>query len=343
MLRHHARGSGFAFLIELAVAALLAACAAPPRASAPGSVAPPAPAASTALATPAPLDVIIASPAQSLNFLVIDVALAHGFFAREGLNVQHVTMRSDTAIAALIAGEIDMTTSTGSLARAIPTGVPAKVLLYMVAAPNHSLYVHPSIRSVRDLVGQPFGIESPVSDVRVIAEAVLRGHGVDPATVSFRAIGSERLAALFSGAIMGTMLAPPEDVIAEREGFVRLARGRDYISMPMAGLGASVRYTQEEREKVRRVFRATLAALAFVRDNPPATIEFIASRFNMDREQAERAYEAMVWTRDGEVSPESVKGVLEFIERTGNLGRSVSPDEIVDYTLLREVRAALER
>lgn len=63
----------------------------------------------------------------------------------------------------------------------------------------------------------------------------------------------------------------------------------------------------------------------------------------MDREQAGRADEAMVWTRDGEVSPESVKGVLEFIERTGNLGRSVSPDEIVDYTLLREVRAALER
>ena len=324
------------------------ACAGPPaasppatRASAPGAA--PDAVAAFAAPSPVPLKAVIASPALSLNFLVVDVALAEGFYAREGLTVEHVTMPSNTAIAGLIAGEVDVTTSTGSLARAIPTGVPARVLMYMVGAPNHALYAHPSVRNMRDLVGKPFGIESPVSDVRVIAESIFRAHGVDPREVNFIAVGPERLSGLLSGSIAGTLLSPPEDILAEREGFVRLANGREHIHMPMAGLGTSVRYTQDERGKLKRIMRATLNALAFVRENRPAVVDFIASRYNMDREQAERAYEAMVWTTDGEVSRDSVKGVLEFIERTDNLNRSVPPEEIVDYALLREVRAEMGR
>jgi NitT/TauT family transport system substrate-binding protein len=350
-------------LLRIALAAAvvclvaLGGCASPaakPAASqgAPASAAAPAgsgtaPSAGTgaSAAAPAgpPLDVVIASPAQSLNFLVVDVAVAEGFYAREGLNVQHIVMGSNTAIAALIAGEVDLTTSTGSLARAIPTGVPAKVLMYMVGAPNHSMYVHPSIRDMRDLIGKPFGIESPVSDVRVIAEAMFRGNGIDPSEIPFRAVGQERMAGLLSGSIAGTLLSPPEDVLAEREGFVRLANGRDYVQMPMAGLGTNLKATQEDREKIRRVFRATLKALDYVRDNRPAIVQFIASRFEMDREQAERAYDTMVWTTNGEVSGENVKGVLEFVERVSNLNRSVPVEEVVDYTLLREVRAEMGR
>jgi ABC-type nitrate/sulfonate/bicarbonate transport system substrate-binding protein len=317
---------------------------APKPAAAQPAAARPAVPAQAAASVPTPvLDVVISSPAQSLNFLVVDVAVAEGFYAREGLNVQHVMMSSNAAIAALMSGEVDMTTSTGSLARAIPTGVPAKVLLYMVGAPNHSMYVHPSIREMRDLVGKPFGIESPVSDVRVIADTMFRAHGIDPADVTFLAVGAERLAALMSGSIMGTLLAPPEDVLAEREGFVRLARGRDHVQMPMAGLGTNIKYTQDEREKLRRVFRGTLKALDYVRDNRPAVVEFIGAKFGMDREQAERAYDSMVWTTNGEVSSENVKGVLEFIERAGNLNRSVPVDEVVDYAFLREVRAEMGR
>jgi len=59
----------------------------------------------------------------------------------------------------------------------------------------------------------------------------------------------------------------------------------------------------------------------------------------MDQEEAERAYDSMVWAADGEVSPESVQLVLNFVERTGDIGRSVSHDEIVYYSLLRQVRA----
>ncbi len=319
--------------------ASLAACSSAPSGSPPSATVSALIAAPAPTVVSAPLDVVIASPARSLNFLVVDLALGQGFFAREGLNVQHVTMRSDTAIAGLVAGQVDLTTSTGSLARAIPTGVPARVLMYMVGAPNHAMYVQPGIKEMKDLVGQPFGIESPVSDVRVIADAMFRGNGIDPSDVSYRAVGNERLPALFAGSIAGTLLAPPEDIAAEREGFVRLARARDYVGMPMAGLGAGLQRTPEDDEKRKRVLRASLQALAFVRDNRPATTQFIAAHHNMDQEEAERAYDSMVWTADGEVSPESVQLVLNFVERTGDIGRSISPDEIVDYSLLREIRA----
>jgi ABC-type nitrate/sulfonate/bicarbonate transport system substrate-binding protein len=291
----------------------------------------------------APLDVVIASPARTLNFLVVDVALSQGYYAAEGLNVQHVVMRSDTALAGLVAGEVDLTTSTGSLARAIPGGLPAKVLMYMVGAPNHSMYAAPGIQDVKDLVGKPFGIESPVSDVRVIADTMFRANGVDPAEVSYIGLGSERLPALFGGSVMGTLLSPPEDLRAEHEGFVRLGRARDVMGMPMAGLGASSQRTADDEAKIKRTLRATLAALGFVRDNRAATARLIAAQYDMSPEEAERAYDTMVWSPDGEVSPESVQLVLNFVERTGEFGRPIVSDEIVDYSLLRQVRGEAAR
>ncbi len=86
-----------------------------------------------------------------------------------------------------------------------------------------------------------------------------------------------------------------------------------------------------------------LKATDYVRDNRAAAVAFIAREYQMDAAQAERAYEAMVWTRDGEVGPDALNASLDFIEQAANLGRDVPPEEVVDYALLREVRAELGR
>jgi ABC-type nitrate/sulfonate/bicarbonate transport system substrate-binding protein len=341
-------------VLALAALLLLAGCGGGQRgapsgstsgaAPAPGAEAAPS-AASTAASpagAPAPAyDVTIGSAAATLNVVAVDVAVEHGFFAQEGVLVQHTIMKSDATIAGLVSGEVHFTGATGSLARAIPMGLPASVVLFMVKAPNSSMYAHRDVRRVEDLAGQPFGVNSLVSDVRVIADHVFRGHGVDPQQVGYVAVGEDRIPALLGAQIKGTMLSPPVDLLAEREGFVRLARASDHIQIPMAGLGASRSALQQDREMVRRTLRAMLRTIAFLQDDREQAVQFIARKFEMTREEAERAYDSMVWSRNGEVSSEGLKVSIDYVQETANVGREIRPDEIVDYSVLREVQREL--
>jgi NitT/TauT family transport system substrate-binding protein len=307
-----------------------------------GSGAAPAPASSAAPAPPAqPYEASIGVAAMTLNVVALDVALEHGFFAEEGVRVTNSVMKSDASIVGLVSGEVDFTAATGSLARAIPMGLPASVVMFMVKAPNSSMYAPRDVRRVEDLAGQPFGVNALASDVRVIADYIFRGHGVDPQRVSYLAVGEDRIPALVSGQIKGTMLSPPIDFLAEREGFVRLARASDHIQIPMAGLGTSTQTLQTQREMVRRMLRAMLRTLAFIEDNPERAIPFIAAKFEMTREEAERAYESMVWARNGEVSPEGLKVSIDQVKEAAKIERDVRPEEIVDYSVLREVQREL--
>src|SRR5690242_1939868 len=115
-------------------------------------------------------DVTIGSAAATLNVVAVDVAVERGFFAEEGVRVRHAVMKSDATIAGLVTGEVQFTGATGSLARAIPMGMPAKVVMFMVKAPNSSMYAQPDVQRVEDLLGPPFGVNALVSDVRVIAD-----------------------------------------------------------------------------------------------------------------------------------------------------------------------------
>src|SRR5215210_6151310 len=225
-------------VLAAGVALTIAGCSAGARATAPAADRPAGAAAGPAREAPAPaFDVTIGSAAATLNVVAVDVAVERGFFAEEGARVQHSIMKSDATIAGLVTGEVQFTGATGSLARAIPMGMPASVVMFMVKAPNSALYAQPDVRRVQDLVGQSFGLNALASDVRVIADHVFRGYGVDPQQVNYVAVGEDRVPALLGGSIKATMLSPPQDLLAEREGFVRLARASDHIQIPMAGLG----------------------------------------------------------------------------------------------------------
>src|SRR5947209_5537423 len=157
-------------MLALAVAV---GCSAPARPTAPAGSPPSAAPAPEREAAPtsgqmgaAPMeafDVTIGSAAATLNVVAVDVAVEQGFFAAEGLRVHHSIMKSDATIAGLVTGEVQFTGATGSLARAIPMGMPAKVVMFMVKAPNSAMYAQPGVQRVEELAGQPFGVNALVS------------------------------------------------------------------------------------------------------------------------------------------------------------------------------------
>lgn len=283
--------------------------------------------------------IVIASPVASLNNVAIDLGIQQGIYTQHGVDVQRVMMPSDTSIAGLLSGEVQYTTATGSLARAIATGVPGRILMYMVDLPSHSLYARPSFQSVKELGAARIGVESAVSDTRVELDAVLVGNGLNPADVEIRTVGGDRIASLVGGVVDAAILAPPEDVHAARAGFVRLASVKDYTSLPNSGLGASSQYVAEHREAVKRVIAATVQGSEFVKSHRDETIQFIADLVQVSRDEAAFLYDEIPWAQDGTARPEGLAASLRWIQQTAQLPDSqmVAPADVVDYSILQEV------
>jgi ABC-type nitrate/sulfonate/bicarbonate transport system substrate-binding protein len=305
-------------------------------------VAPGAPAASVDAVQPPPLvTVVVGSPAVSLNNAPLELGADKGIYARYGLDVQRVVMAAETNIAGLVSGEVQFTTATGSLARASATGVSGKVLIYLVDLASHSLYAKPTIRSVAELRDVPLGVQSSVSDLRMELEAILLAHGYDPNVMDIRNVGQDRAAALMGGAVDAAVVNPPEDLILERAGYVRLANVKDYTKIPNSGIGASSAYIERNRDVVRRMVAATLEAVEFVKANRQETVEYLARLLDVSPDEARFVYDEIPWAKDGRADPEGLAESLRWIQRTANIpdGQLVRVDEVVDYSILSELQA----
>lgn len=78
-------------------------------------------------------------PSKSLSLMPFYLGKDKGFFPREALEIQLVAMGPPTAIAALVAGELDFSTTLGAATSAIMQGHPLKRIFYVQHEPAHAL------------------------------------------------------------------------------------------------------------------------------------------------------------------------------------------------------------
>ena len=69
-----------------------------------------------------------------------------GFFAAERIEPKFVMMAPPTAIAALLAGELDFSSTTGAATSAMMRGLPLKRMFYVQQDPAHVLLSQPEIQ-----------------------------------------------------------------------------------------------------------------------------------------------------------------------------------------------------
>jgi NitT/TauT family transport system substrate-binding protein len=151
------------------------------------------------------------------------VAQDAGIFGGNGLDVDLQYIESNKGVPAMIAGQIPISDIGGSEALAavangadlVSTGtdVPVYPLILQVPA---------SIKTIDDLKGKKIGVSSIGSSSDIATRVALRSANLDPdKDVNIIAVGSgsNRIAAMESGAIQGGMSFPPESLRLEREGF----------------------------------------------------------------------------------------------------------------------------
>lgn len=294
----------------------------------------------------------VALPAKSMTFTNFYVGEKFGFYKAEGLEVSIETVKAPIGVAGVVAGEIDYMAAIHTVMTAAAAGQPLKAVMISMDKAVSFMMAKPSIRSIGDLKGgKTVAVTGGVASTPAqAAQAMARSHGLDPGKdLVFISMPdtADVLAALQSGAVDVGMLSIPFNFRAEALGLRSLGNAVDYLSAPFAGVGTSDAKLKSNPNQVKRMIRATLKAMDFMKDaaTQERVIAYMAEEFKLDRNTAMLSCREIVkaLTKDGTTTDDAVNAEIELIRTEAKIKRQVRPSQIVDYTLLKEVLAEMKR
>jgi len=277
-------------------------------------------------------------PTKSLTSMPLFFGKDKGFFTREGVDVDLVLMSPPTAIAALVAGELDFSTTVGAGISATMRGLPIKRILYIQQYVTFALMAAPETKSVRDLIGKSVGAVALTDATAIAAREILKGNGVDPAAVNFfytQSTESSRTA-LMSKKLAAAMLPPPFAEEAQVRGFSRLAEAKDYSPLSGIGLLASSDALKKDPTKGLSVIRAVLQTMVYMRDpkNHRELVDYVLKIHKIDPSVAAEALATVmaVYSKDGTKPREAVQSEIDIYREALKITKPFTPEELEDMS-----------
>jgi NitT/TauT family transport system substrate-binding protein len=290
--------------------------------------------------------VTIATPSRGLFEFPVVVAMRKGFYKDENLHVDKVQMQPALGVKALISGDVDYLLAWGSALRAAVTGVPIKAVVGFAGRPLHVLIARPEIKSTKDLKDKVIGVDSVAGTVDYLSRVAVRHFGFEPEKdVKIIVTGESptRLVALRAGAIDATPIDVAFAVKAEDEGFKRLVYLGDLIELPLSGIAVTDQKLQTQREQIKRVVRAGVRGLRFMKQNRAETVQMLSDYLRITPSQSARAYDASInsFTDDGMISDKGVLLDIQLTKERVKITKDIPINQLVDWSLVREIKSQI--
>jgi len=288
----------------------------------------------------------IGFPSIAFQELPLFAATKRGFFRTEGINVELVQIAGAPAVAALLSGDVDYITHNSRIIATAVRGGGVKSVFNYVAKPIYYLVTLPEIKQAKELPGRTVGVSSFGGAAYYITKQLLEFYGLNVSKdVAIRALGQDsiRFSAMAGRTIQGTLLPPDFAVRSKEMGFNVLVYAGDIVDMPMGGLGTTDKRLRENRDEVRRVLRALLRSLRFVNDDREGSKALLIDSFKMPTASAAAAYElgVKIFGRDGIPTDKGLKNLLAATREELKLPADISPDTVIDLSILKDVQRDL--
>mgnify|MGYP001563781562 CR=1 FL=1 len=275
-------------------------------------------------------------------------AKERGYYREEGLEVQFILMNAVVASRALIARDVDFASLSGAGLTAILAGAPLRFLFSSLNRPLLWLYARPDIRDVRELKGRKVGVSSIGSNDDFLMRELLKRHGLEAdKDVALVGLGGPLgHAALRGGSVDAAVTVLPHNFRLEQDGFKELVPfiKQDWVDINGSAVTREA-LLQSDPVFVEKFIRGTLKGFLHYRDNRSGTIPIITRYLKIKEDFAGKIYDVTrpVMTADGTVNEDLQKKALEpLLKRLGQ--REPPPlEKIFDYSLVRRIRADLER
>jgi ABC-type nitrate/sulfonate/bicarbonate transport system substrate-binding protein len=281
----------------------------------------------------------IALPSNTIAATHFYVGRSLGIFESHGFDPQILVLEPRAALAALLTGDLDFYTATGTTTRAALRGVPVRVIMVGLNRPDHVLVASKEIANIEQLRGKVLGGYTANATVNTILIELLRKRGLRPDEYKILNVGTARLPALISGNVPAAVLNGLETAKAVKQGFRSLARAADEIELATGGLGASMASIQSKREIFRSVIQAVLESIRISATQKERVLPVLMKQFSLTQEDANLILDIVQkgWALDGRPTPGSQKFEFDLAQRDMGLKEPPKPEQVYDFSLLDEV------
>ena len=287
----------------------------------------------------------IAYPSRGVTVLPLRIAQVQGFFQQERLEAELIQMRAGITVAALTTGDLDYGAALDSIVRAAARGQPLKAVVSFVNKPMHYLVAKPQIATVGELRGRTIALNSFGSAEQLTLYAILKSHGIDAekkeVQIVFLGDSPVRLEALRRNIVDATMVLIPYVILASNSGLKVLGHAGSFMELATPGLGTTDRIVKQKPDQVKRVVRAVVKAMLFIRKNREESVRITMSWLSLNRDVAEKSYDMALDSFSEDGSP-SRKGLMTSIELSG-VKEEVPLAKVFDFSFLQEIHNELRR
>ena len=291
---------------------------------------------------------------KDLNYLPFFIALKKGFYAKEGIPVDLVSIgRSDIQLQALVAGELHFANINADniIIWNERTNGNLKVAAGSSNAAPYQLIGAKHIKRIEDLKGQRLGVNSLSGGATSILLSYLKSKGlIHPRDFSMSVIAGgtpARLSALESGAVAGAVLVMPFSDIAIDKGFPKLGDTTEIISnYQFNNININPAWAEKNRAVVVKFIRAHIQALHWIFEHQADTVEFLNKEFGLPTQYARRGIEYYtknkVYPINGDVTLSGLKVDIEVQAQDGIIkGALPPPEKYIDLSYLRQAQKEL--
>ena len=288
------------------------------------------------------------APYYAPLFLAID----KGYFKDEGIAAELVQAGGGVATPALLAGDLDFSTSGSVAISAILKGAKLKVLFVTSDRPAFELWAQPEIKSIEDLKDKPVGIISrgDTSEIAMRYYLVKHNHPGDFVAYTPLGTGTGRLAGIASGAYAAALLGVNEMEELKASGKFQtqhqLADMTKDVRMVFSGLAASDALIAKNPDLVRRMLRAFVKGMHHTQASKEDSVAAMVAHGNGDASKAAAQYDSSAGLLSS--TGKTALGAEAFeLQLRGDLlsvpkDQIKKPEQVFDFHFVDKVSAELK-
>lgn len=289
----------------------------------------------------------VGASTKTLSYAPLWVALRQGFFDRQGLDAQLITMRgSPLALQALAGGSIHVAAvTTDATLATVGQGMDLVMIGGLINGLNMALVGTKKYKTFSDLRGATLGSLTLTSGTGFALRLLLKAHGLEyPRDYALLNIGgsSERFTALASGQIAAAPMGSPLDITAEEMGFNIIGRFIDDIpDYQLNALTVSRAWASKNRNLVVRFMKAMVLADRWLHENKEAAASLLAREMKLKPDHARKGLEYnlkyRIWDADARLNIEGLKTIIRiYAEISQSKGPLPGPSKYMDESYLNE-------
>ncbi len=298
------------------------------------------------VASPGAEPMIVGVSGPSINMMYAFVTRDASLWQKHNSDPRVVLFEAGSILAqAMLSGDVKMSVSSGPAVIASRSqGADTIIVAAFVNTLPYSLVSAKAITKWDQLKGKRIAISRFGSGTDTAIRLALRKFGLNPIKdVTILQMGSQpdRVRALAAGSIEATLVSPPLDLTAKKQGYNILVNLADLgIAYPQQVVETTDRFIRENPQGIKNFLKGFIEGVHWAAAHKEETKKLIAKYLKVDdAELLEATYQSYVQVTDysGFAKLEGVQNAMDEVAQRVAVVKTKKPEDFVDTRFLKEL------